>query len=789
MSPFSFLFFACAVGDPTESDRIEGTEPGDCTDAADNDADGTFDCNDEGCSGSPDCVEDSGSDTSAGETGENDTAHDTANDSASDTADDTGDDSATDTAGDTADDTATDSAGDTADDTTTDSAGDDTANDTGEPPIDDDADGFAAELDCDDLDPTVYPGAADTAYDGIDSNCDGANDFDQDLDGFDSADFGGADCDDFEASTYPGADDIWYDGIDSNCDDWNDYDADGDGEETTAFGGEDCNDTDPATHSAATDTWYDGVDNNCDGTNDFDQDADGDQATVYGGGDCDDTNASISSLETEVWYDGIDSDGAGDDDFDADGDGLPDVEAIGYDPGGRWSGDEQLPDTAFTLSGNQNWDFTGSSLAVGDVDGDGETDILVGAADADRTKSQVGVAYLVRGPISADSDLADAQTTIEGQTEAGFVGVGVAFLGDIDADGTNEFAVSEPGVFSAAYTALSPGQIHIFSGGLTGDAEPSDAIAAWTGEDSKSSAGVTLIGGSDFSGDGEVDLIVSACAWDGEQGAVYMLTPSQMAAGGSLASASARIYNVEPSTNGFGKVTANLGDVNGDGANDIGVAWAGYTNGSDTGAIAVFFGPLSDGEAMDADAFVTDSSTRGSVTGLPNTLASAGDVDGDGIPEMLAANPEYGTSFETYIGRAYLIDGADIATGIDIRWATATFTGTAYPDALGSSVGSAGDIDGDGSADFMIGASGVDSYAYNGGATCLFYGPATGSLDCGDAGAVWYGADSYAWVGTSAAGGIDVTGDNYVDILIGAAGAAGTAENSGAVFVLPGFAP
>ena len=56
LTVFAFLFsfsFACSDQD----ERIEGTQPGDCTDGADNDADGKFDCKDDGCSGAPDCEE------------------------------------------------------------------------------------------------------------------------------------------------------------------------------------------------------------------------------------------------------------------------------------------------------------------------------------------------------------------------------------------------------------------------------------------------------------------------------------------------------------------------------------------------------------------------------------------------------------------------------------------------------------------------------------------------------------------------------------------------------------
>lgn len=81
----------------------------------------------------------------------------------------------------------------------------------------------------------VHPGADEVYYDGVDGDCAGDSDFDADLDGYDSdsvPDATGAvgdDCDDAEASTYPGAPDTWYDGLDSDCAGDSDFDADGDG--------------------------------------------------------------------------------------------------------------------------------------------------------------------------------------------------------------------------------------------------------------------------------------------------------------------------------------------------------------------------------------------------------------------------------------------------------------------------------------------------------------------------------------------------------------------------------
>ena len=84
-----------------------------------------------------------------------------------------------------------------------------------------DADGVSSERDCDDLNASVYPGAAELMGDGLDNNCDGRIDelyLDRDGDGFGAMDEGGTDCDDYNAEAYPNAEEILDDGIDQDCD-------------------------------------------------------------------------------------------------------------------------------------------------------------------------------------------------------------------------------------------------------------------------------------------------------------------------------------------------------------------------------------------------------------------------------------------------------------------------------------------------------------------------------------------------------------------------------------------
>jgi hypothetical protein len=212
--------------------------------------------------------------------------------------------------------------------------------------VDEDGDGQTiSEGDCNDQMPNVFLGNLETWYDGIDGDCGGDNDFDKDGDGFVPtehqgkmttshvavAPLPGGDCNDEDLDSFPGANDDFYDGVDSDCRGNDDYDQDGDGvayeliDANTDVGDlarGDCDDQDPTIFPGQTETWYDGVDSDCGEDDDYDQDGDGYVPTEYQGerttglngtgnlpgGDCDDLNPERYEGANEIMSDVLDYD-------------------------------------------------------------------------------------------------------------------------------------------------------------------------------------------------------------------------------------------------------------------------------------------------------------------------------------------------------------------------------------------------------------------------------------------------------------------------------------------------
>jgi len=199
--------------------------------------------------------------------------------------------------------------------------------------------------------------------------------------------------------------------------------------------------------------------------------------------------------------------------------------------------------------------------------------------------------------------------------------------------------------------------------------------------------------------------------------------------------------------------------------------------------ISIFHGPL-EGPMLSTDAEATiEISWWGAVQG---TLAPAGDVDGDGIVDLLLGNPnEQPASKCCQPGAAWLINGTHLDKGstplVLADWKVEGVSGQN----VGHRVASAGDIDGDGHAEVMVSAPHDAEYGSDSGAVLYFAGPLSGTDNTDDATASFHGGAT-ATVGKSLVPAVDVTGDGLRDLLIGAPYASGGQES--AVFIVPGIA-
>ena len=350
-----------------------------------------------------------------------------------------------------------------------------------DPTDDDDADGDGYSAigypsgafgigDCDDLDSSVSPGAVEVFYDGVDSDCDGASDYDSDLDGYDSDTYGGDDCDDALFFVNPGiTSDSCYDGIDSDCDGASDYDCDLDGFDSDSYGGTDCDDTDASINTDATESDpLDGIDEDCDGSDEWDADGDGYQGTGWGGLDCDDLDANINPGAIETCYDGIDSNCSNHSDDDCDEDGYEMTSAGGLDC-------DDLSEIIFPGAPDSCYDAVDSAcdgdLYEFDCDQDGYDSDAWGGLDCDD-----------------DSDAISPSAT-----DIPYDGT------DQDCSGTSDFDADLDGYESDAYggadcddtdTTVNPGAVEIWYDGVDQDCDQtSDYDQDLDGDDSDAHGG------------------------------------------------------------------------------------------------------------------------------------------------------------------------------------------------------------------------------------------------------------------------------------------------------------
>ncbi len=483
--------------------------------------------------------------------------------------------------------------------------------------------------------------------------------------------------------------------------------------------------------------------------------ADAGRAYIYFGGPGMDATADViftgAAIADEFGY-SVASAG------DVNGDGYGDVivGAYGNDAGGPSAGRAYIyyggPGMDATadviLTGAAAGDYFGYSVAsAGDVNGDGYSDVIVGAWRNNAGGAYSGRAYIYYGGPGAD---ATADVTLTGAAASDYFGFSVGGAGDVNGDGYSDVIV---GAYMNDAGASDAGRAYVYYGGPAMD-ETADVTL--TGAAASDYFGCSVAGAGDVNGDGYADLIVGAYGNDaggssaGRAYVYYGGPVMDVTADATLTGAAANDY--------FGLSVAGAGDVNGDGYDDIIVgAYGNDAGGSSAGRAYVYWG----GSTVDTTADVT---LTGAATGdlFGSCVASAGDVNGDGYSDIIVGAYRYDAGGND-VGRAYLYLNSLVGFDIPDEW----FTGAAAGDYLGFSAANAGDVNGDGYDDVIVGAISNDAGGTDAGRAYIYYG---GPRMDATPDVTLTGAAAGDYFGTSVASAGDVNRDGYCDVIVGAYG-------------------
>lgn len=409
----------------------------------------------------------------------------------------------------------------------------------------------------------------------------------------------------------------------------------------------------------------------------------------------------------------------------------------------------------YILQNNTNQSYMGSSLAgLGDINGDGYSDIIAGGWLANNGQTSEGLAWVFLGSATGLNPV--FRHRLEQNFGGAQFGYAVGAAGDVNGDGFNDVVIGAHKIRLPTAAPAVTGGIYIYHGSANAlgvGLNPAATLAfPTTGYSTRNGWAVSSAG--DVNGDGYSDVIVSD--WQDQVGPESSEGVALIyhGSGTGLSTVPSTVIEGGAANRFFGISASAAGDVNGDGYADVLVGCLQWTNGqANEGAAFLYLGSST---GINSSAFVRYEPNVANAR-MGEWVSTAGDVNGDGISDMIIGAP--GLSG----GRAFIYHGGTY--NVSTTPAFTRSSGLANAE-LGRSVANAGDVNGDGYSDAIVGAPNASNGQAGEGLAFVHYGSANGlvptpsvTLEVNIAGAAF---------GTSAASAGDVNGDGYADVIVGA---------------------